>query len=94
MSWMGTDLGGDRFSGIWNGEAPSWSQDGNLEQFSPYPSRELWNSLQGSPGFNNIGPPYAHGKFLILFLAKHSNISSSTALKARYIFSGLYGTHG
>ena len=31
------------------------------ELLSPFPSRELWNSLQNSPGFNNI-TPYQHGR--------------------------------
>jgi hypothetical protein len=38
-------------------QLPSWHipQDQPQHHFSPYPSRELWNTLQNSPGFNQLG---------------------------------------
>ncbi|XP_023336659.1 uncharacterized protein LOC111707734 isoform X3 [Eurytemora carolleeae] len=72
--WIGNHIG-ERFSGTWNGEGPSWSQDGNMEQFSPFPSRELWNSLQNSPGFNNIGPLHEPRNLNLLRDRNQSNLS-------------------
>jgi len=43
-------------SGDWTGGHPNTVHQQSWDphhHFSPYPSRELWNSLQQSPGFNN-----------------------------------------
>jgi len=63
---------GNTMNNIWPGNTlaePDWPGhqfpvwEGGHQHFSPFPSRDLWNSLQASPGFSNPLHPAMGGMF-------------------------------